>query len=411
MAKIKKTVYLGTRNGKEQYKTVYGETKAEVQAEAERVKREYQEGLDVVSNAKFMPWAEKWYQRKAETCSPGTLQMYRSALNYLEEAYGKKQFKDIRFFDFEEYIKEFSEIPLERTGELPSKATLKNLVKVYNGVAQLAQMNAIPGAHPFKGVRVPQEAPALERRALTMEELQWIEETPDYASTVHGELPRAQCACMLMCFAGLRRGELIPLTWADVDLERGLIDVKRTVTMDKVKEGGKSAAAVRRVPIPKVLVNYLRKYKSTGSINSVFVCSQLDGSMHTGTSFRRMWKDYHQYLTFKYVYGGKLENLPSKMLPQQEDERQDLYNCRPYRNIVVKKSDEHYFTPHFCRHTFATLLFCQGIPAEISMHIMGHSSIQVTLDVYTHMRGDYEIFDLPELLQQRLETDYKVEAS
>lgn len=416
MAKKRTNLYLGTEGGRAKYETFYYETQEELEAEKIRIKSDRQKGKDLLSNPRFEPWAEKWIERKAETCSPGTLQMYRAAVNHLEAAFGRKKFIDIRFFMFEDYIREFSKRPLQRTGKVPSRATLKNLVKCYNGIATLAKMNGIPGAQPFEGVRIPREAPVLERRALSLEELQWIEETPDYASEIHGEPPRAQCAVMLMCFAGLRRGELIPLTWADVDLDRGLIDVKKSVSIDEqgrniLKEGGKSAAAVRRIPIPGVLVEYLKKYKSTGSLNSVFVCSQRDGSMHTGTSFTRMWKDYHQYLIFKYVYGEKIDNLPEEMRPQQNDERQDLYHCRPYRNIRIKKTDEHYFTAHYCRHFFATMLYVQGIPAEISMHILGHSSISVTLDTYTHIRGDFEIFDLPEVLQKRLESDFKVEAS
>ena len=43
-------------------------------------------------------------------------------------------------------------------------------------------------------------------------------------------------------------------------------------------------------------------------------------------------------------------------------------------------------TPHQLRHAFATILFDAGIDVKVAQELLGHSSIQVTRDIYTHIR-------------------------
>lgn len=68
---------------------------------------------------------------------------------------------------------------------------------------------------------------------------------------------RAQTAAMIMLYAGLRRGELIPLLWSDIDLKAGTISVNKSVEFingaPNLKSGGKTDAATRTVFMPKLL--------------------------------------------------------------------------------------------------------------------------------------------------------------
>ena len=64
------------------------------------------------------------------------------------------------------------------------------------------------------------------------------------------------------------------------------------------------------------------------------------------------------------------------------------------------------FTPHYCRHTYATLLFLQEVPVAKSMQLLGHSTIEMTIDIYTDLK--YYPFDISDTFREELQTIYKV---
>ncbi|MGW8114941.1 tyrosine-type recombinase/integrase [Caproicibacterium sp. NSD3] len=104
--------------------------------------------------------------------------------------------------------------------------------------------------NPGVSVRIPRNAPQNFRRALTDKEQQWIIDTPH----------RAQRAAMIMMYAGLRRGELIALTWDNIDLKNKTIWVNKSVEMieDKLRvKAPKTKVGNRTVDIPQRLADFL----------------------------------------------------------------------------------------------------------------------------------------------------------
>jgi Phage integrase family. len=87
----------------------------------------------------------------------------------------------------------------------------------------------------FSSVTISKSAPTKERRALTESEQQWIIDTEH----------RAQLPAMIMLFSGLRRGEVIPLMWSDVDLKRGFISVNKSVEFTTNQPNIKKAVKVQ----------------------------------------------------------------------------------------------------------------------------------------------------------------------
>lgn len=374
------TVYIG--NGKRKY--VSASSQRELDRKVFDMKKEVKAGKDLQAVSTFGYWADKWYKEIKEPSgiSAGTLQQYRAAISHLLKEFEDLDFKDISFSDFQRFINQFSREKGDITRKVPSRASIQNVVKVYNAIAEYAAINNIPGAKRFKNVAINKNAPVKERRALTEREIEWIVQTPH----------KCQLPAMIMTFAGLRRGELIPLQWTDIDLDNAIININKSVVFEDgntptIKQGGKSAAAVRRVPIPPVLVDFLREYRQNNDINSVFVCTQGNGNLYTATSFRKLWNSYLKELNFIYYY--------DKEYPEDWDKRKTL-------PMMIEP-----FTSHYCRHTFATLLYLQGVPAATAMQYLGHSNIQVTINTYTDLEQYYK-FELPESFRQKLETEYKV---
>jgi integrase len=142
-------------------------------------------------------------------------------------------------------------------------------------------------------------------------------------------------------YAGLRRGELQALDWADIDLEQGLIRVERSWDRRAGLIEPKSRSGKRRVPIPDVLRSHLLVHR-----------------LQQGQGF---------------VFAGK--------------------NGRPFDpGSVATRAREAWagagLDPiglHQCRHTYAAFMIAAGVNAKALSSYMGHSTITVTLDRYGHL--------------------------
>ena len=159
---------------------------------------------------------------------------------------------------------------------------------------------------------------------------------------------RAYTYFKLLASTGLRKSEALALTWSDIDFINGVIDVNKTLAVgldNKVQvQPPKSKSSIRQVPISANLANVLNEYKNSEKILSA--------------------KVFHTY-TGKYLSLSK----PMKWL-------EAIYNKAP--------KDLKHITVHGFRHTFATLLISEtNVKPKTVQMLLGHSNIQMTLDIYT----------------------------
>ena len=232
--------------------------------------------------------------------------------------------------------------------------------------------------NPATATRIPRNAPQGYRRALTNAEQQWIIDTPH----------RAQRAAMIMMYAGLRRGELIALTWDDVDLKKKTIRVNKAVEMIKGKPHvklPKTQAGNRTIDIPQRLVDFLTPLRETDFAQfpdarpiNLLVCRAASGKMFTNQAWRTMWKSYLIDLNVKYGFRGKVNKLAAHKKNKDGKAQGKLPLLIP--NI----------TPHWLRHTFATLLYLAGVDVLTASDQLGHADIKTTLSIYTHLDKIYK---------------------
>jgi integrase len=134
----------------------------------------------------------------------------------------------------------------------------------------------------------------------------------------------------LALLLGMRQGEVLNLTWADVDLERGVLIVQREHS--KTKKG-------RAIPLPPVLVAMLDQLPRTSD----------------------------------YVF------------PRHSGQRRDAKADWTEWKVLLMSCDLPHVRLHDARHTTPTLLLELGVPARVVSEILGHSSTKLTLDTYTHV--------------------------
>jgi integrase len=166
---------------------------------------------------------------------------------------------------------------------------------------------------------------------------------------------------LLAATTGMRRGEVLGLRWSDVDLDQGRVTVRQTMTAIRDVDTGrhvivtgepKTAKSRRSVPLPAQTVAALRAHRKV----------QAQQRLMAGPG----WTDH-----------GLVFGEPNGQ-PIHPDRFRERFEYR------VAKSKLPRIRFHDLRHTYATLALQAGVHAKVVSEILGHSSIGITLDVYSH---------------------------
>ena len=308
-------------------------------------------------NTIFRVWAEKWARHKCIGISVG----YKTAVNcqvkHLIDFFGDTPISSIKPMHIDELIEELA-IRNPNTNKPSSKKLLKEVKNTAINIFEYAAENSNYDRNPALKVKIPKNAPKLNRRSLTNEEIEWI------VNMQH----RGRIAALIMIFCGLRSGELIPMQWADIDFDNSTLPVNKStdrISANKynIKQGTKNGKN-RIVPIPEALMKELIKAKEQSS--SRFICPKIDDTMHTPTSYHRLWESFNNVLSHKYA--------------TKEQANTNIYNPKGIKKRVEK------ITPHMFRHTYATLLYSSGVDVLTAQKLLGHSDISTTLSIYTHLQ-------------------------
>ncbi len=358
--RLQSKVYIGNVDGKAKYKYVYAQTQKELEKKVLEVKISLGKGINVsAQNDTFGEWLEQWLKLKKVEISDKKYKSYLYKKSYLKNILNIPVSK-IRTQDLQNIILDNMHL---------SEYTLNQIKGMCSQIIQLAIDNRVLDYNPAKAVKIPRLNNNIKnlRRALTEEEQQWIINTPH----------KAQLPAMIMMFAGLRRGEVIPLLWSDIDLNNGTIQVNKSVEningVLKVKKSLKSEAGKRIVYIPDILINYLKPLKPSKS--NELVCTSAKGIMLTDDSWRSMWDSYLTELNLKY---GDFSNYKDFNVPKSK--------FAPVKiPFVIPR-----FTAHWLRHTFITMLYMAGVDVLTAKEQAGHSDIKTTMAIYTHLDNKYK---------------------
>lgn len=359
-------VYLGKgEDGKRKYKTVYGATQKEADEKAREAKIRLGKGLSMeLEKDSFKKWKERWLKYKKAEVSVSHYNGLKSTCKHLD-CLDYKKLVDIGPWDIKELLANLAkENP--NTGKPASKKLLTDVKSIVSQIFTEAIDNRVVEYNPAQNVKLPKCGTKSVREPIPDEQIKWIEETEH----------KAQTAAMIMLYAGLRRGEVVALTWSDIDFKKGVISVNKSVEYQGnnpvLKDGAKTKAGVRNVTMPDVLVAYLKKQPKNG----MFVVH--DGGIMTAGAWRRMWESYMTTLDVKYgkrVF-EKERKCRKDLLPDAPVSKFD-----PHKGPIVIKT----FTPHQLRHTYATMLYDAGVDALTAQYLLGHSDLATTMGIYTHL--------------------------
>jgi len=167
---------------------------------------------------------------------------------------------------------------------------------------------------------------------------------------------------VLALTTGMRRGELLALRWADVDAVKRTLTVTGTLQRVKHPDGTsaleraqpKTKTSMRQIPLTAAAVDALKRHaQRQGQQRAVA------GSEWTDTG-----------LVFTNERGGAVE--PRNLL------------SRSFAPLLTEAGIPH-VRFHDLRHTAATLMAAKGVHTKVVSEMLGHASIGITLDLYSHV--------------------------
>ena len=234
---------------------------------------------------------------------------------------GSERLSELRLVDLQRWVDRMA-----RSGR--DAGTIRSAVTPLRPIMRRAEQLGQIQANPTRGLTLPASRSRRERFA-----------TPQQAAALLAELdPEDRALWATALYAGLRRGELIALRWADIDLAAGVIDVQRGWDAKAGEIGPKSRAGRRRVPIPGALRDYLVERRI--------------GADPAGQVFGSDWE--------------------VRRAAERARERWEQKGLAP-------------LTLHEARHSYASLMLASGVNLKALSGWMGHATIGVTLDLYAHL--------------------------
>lgn len=264
--------------------------------------------------------------RSRRRYKPKTIRGYDQALSdWVYPTLGGARLTDLTRNDVEEFIGR-----LIAAGMAPS--TIRNAVMPLRVICRRAKHRGLIPINPAEDLELPASDTTKPDRIVA----------PETAALLIALVPEPDRPIWATAFySGLRLGELRALAREDVDLAGWKINVRHGFDQYEGLQDPKSRAGERATPIPSVLRPHL--IRACENVKSGLLFADRAGWPFTSQALQRRadkaWKDHG------------VERV----------------------------------TLHDCRHTFASLMIAAGVNPKAIQRFMGHSSIQVTYDIYGHL--------------------------
>ena len=323
-------------------KALYSKTKSGLKKKLLEFKEQKELG------ARFFSAADAWDRYHADKTTYNANQVYQAPLRRAKDHFHDVYLKEITADLVQAWIRQLADQGFARR-------TVQMHLDMMRMIFDYAITQPDSGLlyNPCAAVRIPSGLPQRRRLPPTDEQLEAV--TPDTESSMG-------LFAYFLLYTGLRRGELLALEWKDIDRENKVIHVSKSVYYEgnqpQIKTP-KTAAGSREVDLLDVLDAVLPNGKTGYVFGGEKPLSKIQ--------FRKQW------IQFCREVG----------LVEKEEHTHTGANGHTYTNTTYKPT----VTPHQFRHAYASMLDDAGIDETAAKTILGHSSIVVTKDIYTHLRA------------------------
>lgn len=319
----------GKRHKKSGFKT-----KAEAEQKEAIVKADYNKGMATSNdnNLKFCEVMEQFIKLHAEIyLKPSTIRGYKDHYNlHLKDFFGNIKLVDITPV----IINRFMENKLK---EGLSNKSVNHLLTTMGTAFNWAVNNNYMMYNPVSRVK---------KLKVNNIEMQFLSEDEIHRVLVitEQEYPDFYPLLITAIYSGMRRGEILGLTWDCIDFTKSTISVKHSIYKGKLTTP-KTKNSIREIQVPSKLMQVLKQYKT-----------------------------------------HRVENDLNLVFTQQNGKPIDADNLIKRRfHKILKKADVKQIRFHDLRHTYASLLISKDLNFKYIQKQMGHSSFEVTMNTYAHL--------------------------
>lgn len=347
------------KDGKLKRKEFVGKTQQEVKCKLEQYKKDMLLGtLSVDEKITLEEWFYTWlFDYRIKDLKPKSFEKYEGIYrNYIKNSeIGCTKLKDLRATHIQRYYNKLQEIkPI---------STIKGINTRLKPCLSEAEKQGYIQKNYCKMITIPKENTSKVIQILSKEQ-QKI-----FIESIKGH--KLEMLFLIALSTGLRLGELLGLKWSDIDFDRGMLSVNRTIqrVTDIAKDGSRKSKVIeqttktknsnRTIPIPNGVLQKLMVYKKKQNISKLNL-----GEVYSNKN---------------YVFADELGN--------------PIEDKRPGRNlkIILKGINMQPIKFHALRHTYATRLFEANVPPKTVQVLMGHYDISITMDIYTHVMDDTKL--------------------
>lgn len=343
------TVMVGYKsNGKPDNIFLSAKTEKELRNKILELKMKIKTGEVIkTSDTLLEDYAKTWLETYKSSAGINTKAMYNNAVNkHIIPELGHLPLNKLVRSDLQKLINDNQEHP--RTCEI-IKMTM---VQILNSAID----DKLLHENIAKKVTLPKRHKA-EKRALTDLEKEAIKKA-DFTI-------KEKALVMLLFYFGLRRGEVLALTKSDIDLNKKVLTVNKTIVFDVnkpvVKTGAKSDAGNRSIPIPESTESFLKQFLKETDTFCLFPGKNTETL--SKTQYVKMW-----------------QKIIRKMNDAVTTENEKRIGTEPISGL----------TAHIFRHNYCTMLYYSGISQKKAVELMGHSDLKMIMEVYAHLDEEKE---------------------
>ena len=349
-------IYLGVDQvtGKKVKTSVTGRTRKEVKLRIKEAQHDFKANGKTVTKAvpvkNYKELAELWLKSYEMTVKPQTfIATKRMIYNHLTPVFGELKLDKLSVSYIQGFINDLSK-EFVHFGTVHS---INKRVLQYGVSLQLIPFN------PARDVILPKVVKP-DNKAIKFIDYNDLKALMSYMEKLSNKKYSYYFDYVLysvLLATGCRFGEAIALTWSDIDFENATIDINKNYNrLVDIVGTPKSKAGFRVISIDQKTVNLLRLYKNRQ---------------------RQLFTDVSSEAP-EVVFATPTRKYQNTAIRQESLDRR------------LKEIDCPRFTFHAFRHTHASLLLNAGIPYKELQHRLGHATLAMTMDIYSHLSKDKE---------------------
>lgn len=364
------------------------EKQAEKQAQKEQDKFEELVSMGInTDRITFQTVSEQFLEARKDELKETTLQNYKDGLRLINQRIGHYEIKALRNKGIiRDYIKELQQPYKTASGveKQRSAKTITNYFRIISTVLSFACEMDYLEDNPCtqKGIRLPKQAEK-KNKAIPIDVIH------RYLEAMENAPLQDKVFFFLGLYSGARSGELLGLSWDDIDFDAQEINISSNCQYIPYKgiifTSPKTASSARTIELPTEVFDMLRQLR----------IQQAENRLKAGV----IWKANPENPTERYCENHAKCNKPctgfcSKNCRMFKDSNRVFVNeighpihpDMPRKNLqkIGKKAGLPQITVHRLRHTVASLAIANGDPITQISAFLGHASPKVTNDVYIH---------------------------